>query len=380
MQTESKPRILLCSDHLPPSDGGVEQVVQTLALQLVDADFDVGVFTLDSGTESFDLRDIPGIEFYSCSSVDLTDVIGLQSMVSLSALPEFRRTVRDFRPDIVHAHNRFFYTSALAALYSKLYSYDLVTTFHLGNVDMISGIGGHAASAYEQSIGRFIAQSSNQVICVSRAVEEVATSLGANNTTVIRNAVDIDDFTPETVSSKTLLYVGRLVRNNGIQDLLEALPLVVNEHPDAEIHLLGSGPLEETVRNSIQLNGLSDSVTLHDYVEDISEMYDNATIFCRPSYSEGLPLTLLESMASGVPPVVTNVAGVPEVVTDRENGILLSPGNSDDIADAINELFSDDDLTSTLSQNARKYVEENLTWGQRTERVIRVYEQVHAHE
>jgi glycosyltransferase involved in cell wall biosynthesis len=193
---------------------------------------------------------------------------------------------------------------------------------------------------------------------------------------VVRNAVDINEFSPGQTNGKSLLYIGRFVHNNGIQDLLAALPLILDSHSDAEVHLVGSGPLEEDVQKSIQSSGLSGSVTTYDYVDDISEMYDLASVFCRPSYSEGLPLTMLEAMASGVPPVVTGISGVPEVVTDHETGVLLEPGNPDEVAQAVIELFDDTDLRKRLSKNARKYMTENLTWEQRTERIMEVYSQV----
>jgi len=97
-------------------------------------------------------------------------------------------------------------------------------------------------------------------------------------------------------------------------------------------------------------------------------MYNRASVFCRPSYSEGLPLTMLEAMASGVPPVVTAIAGVPEVVTDPRNGVLLEPGRSDKIKAAIVELFDDETLRAELARNAREYVVNNLTWSSGRER------------
>ena len=366
-------RILLTSDYLPPSDGGVEQVVQKLALHLVDEGFEVGIFTLDDGTRDFELQAVPEISFYTASALDLTDIIGLQSMFSVSALREFRRVLREFQPDIVHAHNRFFYTSVLAALYSIRADYELVTTLHLGDIGMISGLGGAAAKTFEQTISRFVISRSEQVICVSAAAELIAHSLGAKRTAVVRNAVDVDEFSPSPTNGKSLLYIGRFVHNNGIQDLLTALPSVLDSHPDAEIHLVGSGPLGEEVQKTIQSSGLSDSVTIYNYVDDISEMYDCASVFCRPSYSEGLPLTMLEAMASGVPPVVTAIAGVPEVVTDHETGVLLEPGNPDEVAQAVIELFDDAGLRARLATNAREYITENLTWEQRTQRVSSLY-------
>jgi len=376
MNKREEDRILLTSDYLPPSDGGVEQVVQKLALHLIDEGFKVGIFTLDDGVRDFELQEVPEISFYTASAFDLTDIIGLQSMFSVSALREFRRVLREFQPDIVHAHNRFFYTSVLAALYSIRADYKLVTTLHLGDIGMISGLGGAAAKTFEQMISRFVISRSEQVICVSAAAELIAQSLGAKRTAVVRNAVDVDEFSPNPTNGKSLLYIGRFVHNNGIQDLLTALPVILESHPDAEIHLVGSGPLGEEVQKTIRSSGLSDSVTIYDYVEDISEMYDRASVFCRPSYSEGLPLTMLEAMASGVPPIVTSIAGVPEVVTNHETGVLLEPGNPDEVEQAVITLFDDAALRARLATNAREYITENLTWEQRTERVMEVYGQV----
>ncbi|EMA22729.1 group 1 glycosyl transferase [Haloarcula amylolytica JCM 13557] len=238
---------------------------------------------------------------------------------------------------------------------------------------MISGVGGAAARVFEQTISRFIISQSDQVICVSAAAELITQSLGADRTEVIRNAVDIKEFSPVPTEKKSLLYIGRLVRNNGIQDLLSALPGLLETHPDATIHIVGSGPMEENVYEMIQAEGISESVTVYNFVEDISEMYDIASVFCRPSYSEGLPLTMLEAMASGVPPVVTEIAGVPEVVTDGESGVLLEPGRPDEIEREISILFKNNELRKQLSRNARRYVAENLTWKRRAKKVMNVY-------
>jgi len=126
--------------------------------------------------------------------------------------------------------------------------------------------------------------------------------------------------------------------------------------------ILSEVALGEEVQKRIQSSGLSDSVTIYDYVDDISEMYDHASVFCRPSLLRGTTLTMLEAMASGVPPVVTAIAGVPEVVTDHETGILLEPGNPDEVAQAVIELFDDAGLRARLATNAREYITENLTW------------------
>jgi len=374
---EGRKRVLLCSDYLPPSEGGVEYVVQNLASSLADEGYEVGVVTLDNGGREFDLHGVPGVSVYTAPAYDLTDTIGLQSMVSGAAFLEFGRVLRDFQPDVVHAHNRFFFTATLAALYTVRSEYELVTTFHLGDIGEISGVGGAAATAFEQTASRFVVSRSTEVICVSGAVESVARSLGSDRSTVVRNAVDIKEFTPQPTEGKSLLFVGRFVRNNGVQDLVAALPTVLEAHPDASIHLVGSGPMETLVQETVNSNGLADAVTMHGYVDNISKLYDLANVFCRPSYSEGLPLTMLEAMASGVPPVVTAIAGVPEVVTDGETGILLEPGDPERIGQAVTELFDDPERRNQLSRNAREFVSQNHSWEQRTKKVMQVYDSAH---
>lgn len=376
MPVGERQRILLTSDYLPPSDGGVEQVVQKLAIRLISEGFEVGVFTLDTDARNIELRQVPEISVYTASAVDLTDVVGLQSTFSLAAIRKFGNVLRDFRPDIVHAHNRFFYATALASLYTLRANYKLITTLHLGDIGRVTGLGGGVAKIYEQTVSRFVLSRSDCVICVSEASESIAKSLGAKHTVVVRNGVDVDEFSPNRMDKKSLLYIGRFVRNNGIQSLTAALPRILDAHPDAEVHLVGSGPLEREVEETIRSAGISDAVTVYDYVEDISEMYDLASVFCRPSHSEGLPLTMLEAMAAGVPPVVTGIAGVPEVISDHETGILLEPGKPDEIARAVSELFDNPELRESLAKSAREYVMKNLSWEQRTDKVIDVYSDV----
>ncbi|WP_251328866.1 glycosyltransferase family 4 protein [Haloplanus pelagicus] len=368
--------ILLCSDYLPPSDGGVEHVVENLALRLSERGHDVGVFTLadDSG---IDLRDDPAVTVFEADSLELTDLLGLQSSVAPAAIPEFRRVLRAFDPDLVHVHNRFFFTSIVGKLHHLLSGYPLVTTLHLGHIDEIDGLGGVLATGFERTVSRWIVSGSDHVICVSGAVEEVATELGAPRTTVARNSVDTSRFQPtETDDGVTVLYVGRLIRNNGPQDLLAAAPDVLETHPDVRIELFGGGPLEETLRRRVAELDHSDRVTVHGYVDDITDAYAVGDVFCRPSYSEGLPLTLLESMACGIPPVVTPVAGVPEVVTGDRTGRFVSPGDPASIGSALDDLVADREQRVAIGRRAREYVRTHHSWDQRTTKVITVYESV----
>lgn len=368
-------RVLLCADYLPPSDGGVEQVVDQLARRLTDGGHEVGVFTLRGSNEHVELSEHPDIAVFTSNKIDLTEYVGLQSAVSIPALRDFRRAVRRFEPDVVHVHNRFFYTAYVGLLYKYLERYPLVTTLHLGDLEHIDGLGGTAARLFQAAFARRLVRASDSVVCVSDAVATVARSLGATAPTTIPNSVDLDRFDVErSAFDKTLLYVGRLVRNNGPDDLLRAVPDIVDEHTDAHVHIVGSGNLEAELTRLVESLSVSDSVTIHGFVDDILPLYGAADVFCRPSYSEGLPLTLLESMATYSVPVVTPVAGTREVLSDGETGYFVDVDDPTSIATTVNRLFDDPDRIDRLAEAARSYVERRHSWDQRTEDVIRVYE------
>jgi glycosyltransferase involved in cell wall biosynthesis len=207
-------------------------------------------------------------------------------------------------------------------------------------------------------------------------VAEQARALGVpdERLSVVRNAVEVGEFEMHPPTGRDVVFVGRLVRNNGPREFLQAAARVVDDHPDAHVHVVGTGPLAEPLVERAAELGIADAVTFHGFVDDIRTAYELADVFCRPSYSEGLPLTVLESMASGVPPVVSDIAGVPEVVDDGETGLLLPVGDTDALVDSLSACLADPDRLATMGRNARDYAERELSWADRVRKVISVYE------
>ena len=96
-------------------------------------------------------------------------------------------------------------------------------------------------------------------------------------------------------------------------------------------------------------------------------------LFVLASLREGMPNALLEAMAMEVPVVVTKVGGIPQVICDRENGLLVEPGDAQVLADAIREMVVHRDLSSTMARRARKTVEENYSFDRRMDKMVQVY-------
>jgi len=175
-----------------------------------------------------------------------------------------------------------------------------------------------------------------------------------------------------------IIYVGRLIENNGPDTFIQALPSVFEQYgEETSVVIVGDGPMKTELETEVASLGIEDSVTFtgrvsHDRVADLMA---NAKVFCRPSLTEGLPLTTLEAMASGCPPVVTPVAGVPEIVEDGKTGKLVSVNGAEDVAQALASLLNNSAERSTISAAAREFVVGNYDWESRAESVLEVYQE-----
>jgi glycosyltransferase involved in cell wall biosynthesis len=150
---------------------------------------------------------------------------------------------------------------------------------------------------------------------------------------------------------------GRLAKQKGFDVLLAAFAQVRRQCPEAFLVIAGEGHERRSLTDEIRRLGLSGSVSLPGFVENMTGFYDSLSLFCLPSRFEGMPNVLLEAMAAGVPLVATRVSGVGELVAEGETGLLVPPEDASGLAEAIVELLSDESLRSGLADRARRMVE-----------------------
>jgi colanic acid/amylovoran biosynthesis glycosyltransferase len=155
-----------------------------------------------------------------------------------------------------------------------------------------------------------------------------------------------------------VLCVGRLVPEKGQSVLLHAFARLAESGVDAELELVGSGPAENGLRRLAERLGLADRVIFAGAVgqDAISAHYEAASVFCLPSFYEGIPVVLMEALACRRPVIATAVAGVRELVRDGETGLLVSPGREDELADALQCLLDDPALRREMGEAGRRYV------------------------
>lgn len=158
-----------------------------------------------------------------------------------------------------------------------------------------------------------------------------------------------------------LLYVGRLTTIKGLPFLLHAVRYLLDKAIKVQLQLVGSGEQQDYLKHMVKKLSLDEYVEFKGYIpfsDELLEFYRRADIFVLPSLSEGIPKTLFEAMASGLPIVATKVGGVSDVIKHGETGLLIEPKSSTKLAQAIELLASDGALRRRLIQNGYALVRE----------------------
>jgi len=177
---------------------------------------------------------------------------------------------------------------------------------------------------------------------------------------VFYNPVKIPAEVPHRSVSKkvNLLFLGRIGQRKGAFDLIEAFSLLPTEHKNiSSLIMAGDGEIEQA-RNLVTTFNLEDYIKLPGWIgsHERDILLTEADVFVLPSYNEGLPLAMLEAMAWELPVIVTPVGGIPEIVTQSENGLIVNPGNIEQLSDAIKSLIENEALRLSLGEKARKSV------------------------
>ena len=164
---------------------------------------------------------------------------------------------------------------------------------------------------------------------------------------------------PRETPGKRILFVGRLAAVKGVPVLLDAFARVLKDHPDAELTLVGDGPERPRIEARARALGCDHAVRFAGYLsqDEVTAELARADLFALPSFAEGVPVVLMEAMASRLPVVATRLAGIPELVEDGVSGRVVPPGDSAALAAALAELLSDPDLRARMGTAGRAKVE-----------------------
>ena len=285
--------------------------------------------------------------------------------------------------DVIHAHQYtpFFYGSTARLLYRRP---AVLFTEH----------GRHFPDFPRRKrmlANRLLLRRADRVIGVGEAVRRALISnegIPAERVDVICNGIDLKPFgteIPDRTAVRREMSIGPhdlvivlVARLDYLKDhatAIRTLARVVKQRQDARLVLVGQGPELSKIEEQVRQSGVEGNVRLLGQRKDIARLLAVSDVFLLTSISEGIPLTLIEAMAAGVPVVSTNVGGVAEVIEDGVTGLLAPSGNDEALAEHVLRLSVDEGLRRRMAECGRRRAAETFSEGRMQADYLRLYEE-----
>lgn len=284
----------------------------------------------------------------------------------------FRSMVQAFKPDIVHVHyipnnitNLLWYWG-MKNLFVSPWGSDIIK-------DYSAEIEG--SSFYR----RFLFRQARVITATSHFLADVTRRYTDKEVHVVPFGVDCKMFRPiermNMTSVVTLGFVKRLKAHYGPEHLIRAMALVVDKHPQTKLLMAGSGELRSQLEALTEQWGLTGNISFLGAIENrqVPELLKIVDIFVMPSIWEGFGVAAVEAQAMGIPVVASRVGGIPEVVLDGKTGLLVEPGDSEQLAQAILTLIENPTLRRQMGERGRRHVLANYRWEDNAALMERLY-------
>ena len=360
--------------HLISSGGmyGAEAVILNLARGLRDGPHEcaLGVFS-NTSNPNVQLHEIAlreGLESH---------LILCQGQMDREAVARIRELAARTGADVVHAHGYKADSYAYVALRER--GVPLVSTCHTWyDTDLLVSLYGR--------IDRFVLRKFARVVAVSDEVRQRLLKAGVREEKIrlVRNGIDLRQFDGAgparregSATYRTLVVglVGRLAWEKGVDVFLHAAAHVLVEAPETRFVVVGEGPDREKLEQTIDALNIRESVEMLGHREEMASLYATLDVMVSSSRQEGLPVAVLEGMASGLAVVATAVGDVPTVVVDGRTGVLVPAEDAELLAAGIVDLLRDSEKRRRLGDAARQLIEEEYSAARMTADYLRVYEE-----
>lgn len=322
--------------------GGAETMCENLTYALMGMGHDVTVVSLYQERTPIAKR----MEESGVKILYLDKKLGLD----LSMIPKLMKIMRQERPDVVHTHLDVIKYAVAAAKLSGIRR--CVHTVH--------NVAQEEAEGRLQKIINTVYFKLGWSIPVALSPEVLRTIVSfygfeAKRVPLIYNGVDLGKCRPkeryDLADPACLLHIGRFNEQKNHRGLLDAFVKILTVCPNCRLHLIGDGSLREETERYAQELGIREKVIFLGSQTDVYPFLQNADIFLLPSKFEGMPMTIIEAMGTGLPVVASAVGGVPDMLEDRKSGMLVSC-EPDAVAQATLQLLQQEELRKTVGQNA----------------------------
>ncbi|CAB4884234.1 unannotated protein [freshwater metagenome] len=377
-------RILMLSWEYPPLVvGGIAAHVDGLARAMVRDGHEVVVLSLHTPDASDDTV-VEGVRIIR-ARIDLPwipdDNLVARMASANHQITQLAGKLGRWQPDVVHAHD--WLVAWAGDTIARLWNAPLVATIHATERGRHGGHVPPGMPAAINSVEWWLTYQAAQVICCSRfMIREVVAGfeLPVEKVHLVPNGVDLGVWNAagtDTPGAREPLVIawGRVQYEKGFQVLARAVGSLRHRVPGIRCVIAGRGSYLPELQSQIEIEGLSDLVQLAGFVPDgdLRDLLHRAGCAVIPSLYEPFGIVALEAMAAGAPTVVARTGGLAEIVEGTGAGLLFEPGNHHELADRIEQVFTQPTMAATLQATASKLLADHYTWDAIAAATIGVY-------
>ena len=335
-----------------------------------------GIATVVSGYRGTELEkqyDIKYIESY-CDGSKVKKICK-----AIEAYFSFLKEMIINKPDLVHIHSSFG-----GSFYRKL---PFVYIANIFNVPVINHIHGSEianlyinASKQKKRLVENCFDRCEYLVVLSEEWKKNLQVVKTNTSKIVienYSTIHKECLKRKNHQDKIILFLGFITELKGVFDIPDIAKKIIEHNSNVKFVLAGSGEIEK-LQAIIEKKGISQYFSFPGWIkkEEKENLLQNADIFFLPSYTEGMPMSILEAMGYGLPIVTTNVGGIPQLVENGKNGYMIDPGKIDDFAKVILELIGNDELSYCMGKESIEKAYEKYSLEKHLEKVCKLYEKV----
>jgi len=334
--------------------GGAELLLKNFVIEAKkNNQYTVDVCTLYANS------DVKNIEEIKKKNVRIW-ALDLKNKYNPLSIIKIKNIIKREQYDIVHIH--LFPSNAIVALSSLFLPNHIpyVLTEH-------STFNRRRSVKIFKILDNFIYSRYSKIICISKSVQNSLIKWVPKikeKIEIIPNGIPMNSKSNNNpiIKKYDVLFVGRLIQQKGINFLLEAVIILQKKYKKIiRGAIVGDGPLKKELIKMCEELKIKDSVEFLGLQRDVDQIMRSSRVLVLPSRQEGFGLVLLEAMKNKLPIIATNVEGIPEIITDGDEGILVPKENPKILANSINRILEDSELRDQFIQNAYKKVQDHYS-------------------
>ncbi|MBP2097443.1 glycosyltransferase family 4 protein [Enterococcus rivorum] len=319
------------------------------------------------------------VEYFGDPSIEILDYITwkegssfhhlLNTIFGILRFPFF---IRAEKPDILHIHVAqygSFYRKSLYLMLGKMFKLKIILHMHGSQFEKFYEKG----SVFRKKYVQYVLNKADILVVLSESWKEFYSQITTKNIEVIKNCVSVPQKNLYNKEAKDIIFFGNIGERKGVYDILDIASALQTEIPETSICLYGNGDIVKIKK--IITEGHLENVIVKSWVseEDKPAIYRKAMMHILPSYQEGLPMAILETMAQGIPNISTFVGGIPELIENRKNGVLIRPGKQEDLKEAIIELANNKAMRVAYSEESFKTIENQFSINNQKSLFYKIY-------